>query len=169
MVGRKESPKMAECGMKEGAWTRQLWAGEDGGAHSWQQCSTGLTVCQEDPTWLVRKLLPQKFRKLQSLENYRDLGALPTRISNRWPLNRVDTPPTPWTPRNTPDTRLRSKTVKMVVVNYLLFESAVGFSLFEVVHQADTVGLELPEVKDAMKSLDKFGKMIQLRSFNPWT
>lgn len=59
--------------------------------------------------------------------------------------------------------------VKMVVVNYLLFESAVGFSLFEVVHQADTVGLELPEVKDAMKSLDKFGKMVQLRSFNPWT
>jgi nucleolar protein 56 len=57
----------------------------------------------------------------------------------------------------------------MVVVNYLLFESAVGFSLFEVVHQADTVGLELPEVKDAMKSLDKFGKMVQLRSFNPWT
>ena len=57
----------------------------------------------------------------------------------------------------------------MVVVNYLLFESAVGFSVFEVVHQADTVGLELPEVKDAMKTLDKFGKMIQLRSFNPWT
>jgi len=57
----------------------------------------------------------------------------------------------------------------MVVVNYLLFESAVGFSLFEVVHQADTVGLELPEVKEAMKALDKFGKMVQLRSFNPWT
>lgn len=61
------------------------------------------------------------------------------------------------------------QSVKMVAVNYLLFESAVGFSLFEVVHQADTVGLELPEVKDAMKSLDKFGKMVQLRSFNPWT
>lgn len=57
----------------------------------------------------------------------------------------------------------------MANVNYLLYESAVGFSLFEVVHQADAVGLELPEVKDAMKSLDKFGKMIQLRSFNPWT
>ncbi|KAL2268801.1 hypothetical protein VTJ83DRAFT_3647 [Remersonia thermophila] len=57
----------------------------------------------------------------------------------------------------------------MVVVNYLLFESAVGFSVFEVVHQADTVGLELPEVKEAMKTLDKFGKMVQLRSFNPWT
>jgi nucleolar protein 56 len=57
----------------------------------------------------------------------------------------------------------------MVNVNYLLYESAVGFALFEVVHQADTVGLELPEVKEAMKSLDKFGKMIKLRSFNPWT
>jgi nucleolar protein 56 len=57
----------------------------------------------------------------------------------------------------------------MANVNYLLFESAVGFSLFEIVHQADTVGLELPEVKEALKSLDKFGKMVQLRSFNPWT
>ncbi|KAK1776552.1 protein SIK1 [Copromyces sp. CBS 386.78] len=56
----------------------------------------------------------------------------------------------------------------MANVNYLLFESAVGFSLFEVVHQADTVGLELPEVKDAMKDFDKFGKMVKLRSFNPW-
>ncbi len=64
---------------------------------------------------------------------------------------------------------LDSPLVKMVVVNFLLFESAVGFSLFEVVHQADTVGLELPEVKEAMKTLDKFGKMVQLRSFNPWT
>lgn len=57
----------------------------------------------------------------------------------------------------------------MVAVNYLLFESAVGFALFEVVHQADSVGLQLPEVKEAMTSLDKFGKMVQLRSFNPWT
>jgi len=57
----------------------------------------------------------------------------------------------------------------MANVNYLLFESAVGFSLFEVVHQADTVGLELPEVKDALKTFDKFGKMVKLRSFNPWT
>ncbi|KAK0610071.1 hypothetical protein B0T17DRAFT_512375 [Bombardia bombarda] len=56
----------------------------------------------------------------------------------------------------------------MVTVNYLLYESAVGFAVFEVTHQADAVGLELPEVKDAMKSLDKFGKMVQLRSFNPW-
>ena len=76
---------------------------------------------------------------------------------------------------NPPDTLYRAppvldlSLVKMVVVNYLLFESAVGFSLFEVVHQADTVGLELPEVKEAMKTLDKFGKMVQLRSFNPWT
>ncbi|KAK4184189.1 hypothetical protein QBC35DRAFT_65504 [Podospora australis] len=57
----------------------------------------------------------------------------------------------------------------MVAVNYLLFESAVGFALFEVTHQADSVGLQLPEVKEAMGSLDKFGKMVQLRSFNPWT
>lgn len=69
----------------------------------------------------------------------------------------------------TPQTAYPRITFAMVNVNYLLYESAVGFALFEVVHQADTVGLELPEVKEAMKSLDKFGKMIKLRSFNPWT
>ncbi len=53
-------------------------------------------------------------------------------------------------------------------VNYLLYESAVGFSIFEVIHQADSVGLELPEVQKTMNDLDKFGKMVQLRSFNPW-
>lgn len=57
----------------------------------------------------------------------------------------------------------------MVTVNNLLFESAVGFSIFDVKHQADAVGLELPEVKESIKTLDKFGKMVQLRSFNPWT
>ena len=58
---------------------------------------------------------------------------------------------------------------KMVTVNNLLFESAVGFAIFDVKHQADAVGLELPEVKESIKALDKFGKMVQLRSFNPWT
>lgn len=57
----------------------------------------------------------------------------------------------------------------MVTVNNLLYESAVGFAIFDVKHQADAVGLELPEVKENIKALDKFGKMVQLRSFNPWT
>lgn len=86
-------------------------------------------------------------------------------IANLFQVHASSAPDTTYGRPNIPDVQLD----KMVVVNYLLFESAVGFSLFEVVHQADTVGLELPEVKDAMKSLDKFGKMIQLRSFNPWT
>jgi nucleolar protein 56 len=55
-----------------------------------------------------------------------------------------------------------------MAVNYLLFESAVGFSIFEVLHQADSVGMDLPEVKKTMKNLDKFGKMVKLQSFNPW-
>jgi hypothetical protein len=88
----------------------------------------------------------------------------PVAIEQRARSTRRQNPDSP-----TPDQYLNRPLDKMVVVNYLLFESAVGFSLFEVVHQADTVGLELPEVKDAMKSLDKFGKMVQLRSFNPWT
>ena len=55
-----------------------------------------------------------------------------------------------------------------MAINYLLFESAVGFCIFDVIHQADTVGHDLPEVKKAINALDKFGRMVKLRSFQPW-
>ncbi len=120
--------------------------------------------------------LLQKFRKTFTVENLQNdcqpAQQQPTRVSKPVAIEQVAlclhaaNPPEDPLPRSSVRD---SPLVKMVVVNYLLFESAVGFSLFEVVHQADTVGLELPEVKEAMKALDKFGKMVQLRSFNPWT
>jgi hypothetical protein len=36
-------------------------------------------------------------------------------------------------------------------VNYLLHESSVGYALFEVVHQADSIGNRLKEVQDSMQ------------------
>lgn len=71
-------------------------------------------------------------------------------------------------------------------VDYLLHESSVGYAVFQVVHQADTVGNRLKEVQDAvqvsqsrcggekakrltqMQDLSKFGKMIKLVSFAPF-
>ena len=53
-------------------------------------------------------------------------------------------------------------------VNYLLHDSAVGYGIFEVVHQADSVGIRLNEVQDAMGDLAKFGKMVKLVNFSPW-
>ncbi|EHL01320.1 putative Nucleolar protein 56 [Glarea lozoyensis 74030] len=53
-------------------------------------------------------------------------------------------------------------------INYLLHESSVGYAIFEVVHQGDTVGNRLKEVQDATQDLAKFGKMVKLVNFAPY-
>ncbi|KAI5859852.1 Nop domain-containing protein [Durotheca rogersii] len=56
----------------------------------------------------------------------------------------------------------------MTQIDFLLHESAVGYAIFKVVHQQDTVGLHLKEVQKAGQDLSKFGKMVQLVNFAPW-
>lgn len=53
-------------------------------------------------------------------------------------------------------------------VDYLLHESSVGYAIFQVVHQADTIGNRLKEVQDAGQDLAKFGKMVKLVNFAPY-
>ncbi|KAI4244890.1 MAG: hypothetical protein L6R40_002796 [Gallowayella cf. fulva] len=53
-------------------------------------------------------------------------------------------------------------------VDYLLHESSVGYAVFQVIHQPDTVGNRLKEVQDSVQDLAKFGKMIKLMSFAPF-
>ncbi|KAI1981632.1 Nucleolar protein 56 [Ophidiomyces ophidiicola] len=54
------------------------------------------------------------------------------------------------------------------MADFLLFEGPMGYSLFKVAHQADTVGNRLKEVQDGMQDLAKFGKMVDLVSFLPF-
>jgi nucleolar protein 56 len=56
----------------------------------------------------------------------------------------------------------------MSAIDYLLHESSVGYAIFQVVHQADTVGNRLKEVQDAGQDLSKFGKMVKLAGFAPY-
>lgn len=56
----------------------------------------------------------------------------------------------------------------MSAIDYLLHESSVGYAIFQVVHQADTVGNRLKEVQDASQDLAKFGKMVKLVNFAPY-
>ncbi|TAQ87601.1 hypothetical protein B7494_g4055 [Chlorociboria aeruginascens] len=56
----------------------------------------------------------------------------------------------------------------MSAVDYLLHESSVGYAIFQVVHQADTIGNRLKEVQDAGQDLAKFGKMVKLINFAPY-
>lgn len=50
-------------------------------------------------------------------------------------------------------------------VDYLLHESSVGYAVFRVKLQSDTVGARLKEVQDAQTDLARFGKSVQLLSF----
>ena len=61
-----------------------------------------------------------------------------------------------------------SAVAKMSAVDYLLHESSVGYAIFQVIHQADTIGNRLKEVQDASQDLAKFGKMIKLVNFAPY-
>ncbi|RFU30857.1 hypothetical protein B7463_g5502, partial [Scytalidium lignicola] len=53
-------------------------------------------------------------------------------------------------------------------INYLLHESSLGYAIFEVVIQPDTIGNRVKEVQDASLDLAKFGKMVKLVNFAPY-
>lgn len=53
-------------------------------------------------------------------------------------------------------------------IDYLLHESSVGYAIFSVVHQSDTIGNRLKEVQSSVQDLAKFGKMVKLVSFAPY-
>ncbi|OQV01465.1 putative snoRNA binding domain-containing protein [Cladophialophora immunda] len=54
------------------------------------------------------------------------------------------------------------------MADFLLHEGPMGYSIFKVVHQADTVGNRLKEVQDSVQDLARFGKMVDLVSFLPF-
>ena len=54
------------------------------------------------------------------------------------------------------------------MADFLLFESPMGYSLFKVAHQGDSVGNRLKEVQEGVNDLATFGKMVELASFLPF-
>lgn len=44
----------------------------------------------------------------------------------------------------------------------------MGYSIFKVAHQGDSVGNRLKEVQDGVNDLARFGKMVELASFLPF-
>ncbi|KAG8529285.1 snoRNP complex protein nop56 [Bacidia gigantensis] len=55
-----------------------------------------------------------------------------------------------------------------MTIDYLLHESSVGYAVFQVVHQPDTVGNRMKDFQASVQDLAKFGKMIKLISFAPF-
>ncbi|KAL1851959.1 Nucleolar protein 56 [Diaporthe australafricana] len=56
----------------------------------------------------------------------------------------------------------------MANINYLLYESAAGYAVFQVVNQADSVGLQLKEVQNSLQNLATFSKHVKLVNFTPY-
>jgi hypothetical protein len=65
---------------------------------------------------------------------------------------------------HSPPATTTAHTSPTMSVDYLLHESSVGYAIFSVKLQADTVGARLKEVQEAHTDLAKFGKMVQLVS-----
>lgn len=57
---------------------------------------------------------------------------------------------------------------RMANINYLLYESAAGYAVFQVVNQADSVGLQLKEVQNSLQNLATFSKHVKLVNFTPY-
>jgi len=53
-------------------------------------------------------------------------------------------------------------------IDYLLHESSVGYAIFQVRLQSDSIGSRQKEVQEAHTDLARFGKLIQLVSFAPF-
>lgn len=53
-------------------------------------------------------------------------------------------------------------------IDYALYESPVGYALFKIVSQADTVGLKLKETQESVNDISKFSKMVKLANFSPF-
>lgn len=53
-------------------------------------------------------------------------------------------------------------------LNYALFEAPVGYAIFKIVHQLDSVSLKSQEARDATSDLAKFGKIVKLVNFSPF-
>ncbi|KAF2751836.1 Nop domain-containing protein [Sporormia fimetaria CBS 119925] len=56
----------------------------------------------------------------------------------------------------------------MSSVDYLLSENSVGYAIFKVVHQPDTIGNRLKEVQNAVQDLATFGKTVELVGLAPF-
>ncbi|KAL4897803.1 hypothetical protein BDV59DRAFT_198070 [Aspergillus ambiguus] len=54
------------------------------------------------------------------------------------------------------------------MADFLFFESPVGYALFKVALQGDSVGNRLKEVQESVNDLSRFGKMVDLASFMPF-
>ena len=53
-------------------------------------------------------------------------------------------------------------------LNFLLFETASGYSLFEV-KEIDSVGLSMEQIQESISNMERFSKIVTLSAFKPFS
>lgn len=110
--------------------------------------------------WCSSKLRPEKFQIVEGKKYLRAAGCFkqrhPHSVSSSSSSSTTATAVLPDPP------------TKMANINYLLYESAAGYAVFEVVNQADSVGLQLKEVQNSLQNLATFSKHVKLVNFTPY-
>jgi nucleolar protein 56 len=53
-------------------------------------------------------------------------------------------------------------------IDYVLFDSPLGYFIFEVTHQIDNVALQTADYQQASADAKRFGKMVKLTGFTPF-
>jgi nucleolar protein 56 len=53
-------------------------------------------------------------------------------------------------------------------IDYVLFDSPLGYFIFEVTHQIDNVALQTEDYQQASADAKRFGKMVKLTGFTPF-
>ncbi|KAK1963549.1 NOSIC domain-containing protein [Colletotrichum sublineola] len=56
----------------------------------------------------------------------------------------------------------------MATINYLLYEAPMGYGVFHIEHQPDSIGLRQKEAQESIADLSRFGKMVKLVNFTPF-
>lgn len=53
-------------------------------------------------------------------------------------------------------------------IDYVLYDSSLGYAVFQVSHQVDGIALQTADYQNAIASLDKFGKTVKAAGFSPF-
>lgn len=53
-------------------------------------------------------------------------------------------------------------------IDYVLYDSSLGYAVFQVTHQVDGVAMQSADYQKAMASLDQFGKTVKAVGFYPF-
>lgn len=94
-------------------------------------------------------------------KNFSTLGKISSSL--RCCLTTSTFPHKPFHPGSPPSAAKMSERI-----DYVLYDSSLGYAVFQVTHQVDGVAMQSADYQKAMASLDQFGKTVKAVGFYPF-